>query len=114
MECSWVVNTALLLTSEGGGTEYTADEKREMRKILDENYAYKEAGVEAKVKEVYERKIAEVTVMVYVHPHPTSLTSAKTPFAKDIKVFEIETFLCLFVVFLYSPSADVSLSLLIG
>ena len=85
-----------------------------MRKILDENYGYKEAGVEAKVKEVYEREIAEVTVMPYVHPHPTSLTSAETPFAKDIKVFEIETFLCLFVVFLYSPSADVSLPLPIG
>lgn len=54
-KCSWVVNTALLLTSEGGGKEYSAEEKREMRKVLDENYGRKEAGAEAKVKEVYER-----------------------------------------------------------
>jgi len=54
-KCSWVVNTALLLTSEGGGKEYTAEEKREMRKILDENYGRKDAGAEVKVKEVYER-----------------------------------------------------------
>ena len=56
--CPWVVNTALLLTSEGGGKKYTVDEK--------------------KVIEIAE----EVTVMPYVHLHPTSLTS-DTPFAKD-------------------------------
>ena len=66
------------------GKKYTADEK--------------------KVIEIAE----EVTVMPYVHPHPTSLTSDQTPFAKDRFSRSRCSYVCLSSFFTHPGGADVS------
>ncbi|TEB21507.1 terpenoid synthase [Coprinellus micaceus] len=59
-KCSWVVNTALNLTSPSAPTPspfnpaLTPARLAEIRKLLDENYGRKDSEKEAKVKEVFE------------------------------------------------------------
>ena len=59
-KCSWVVNTALLITSPTSTStnpfnpNTTPERLNELRKVLEDNYGRKSAEHEARVKEVYE------------------------------------------------------------